>query len=281
MLAKRLPPLRYSNLEFPHKSRLALRSGTALNGAGLLSIIRLVASAEQAYAITVDTDDLVSGNNIAPDGTESTYHTELFLSSLDVTGFTPDTTNLYAAVVDLKNGTATIWNSATSQLVSGITVNTASFTHVIGTAGADNLIGRAISNTILIGGEGNDRLEGDVGNDCLNGGIGIDTLIGGAGDDDLYGGEGNDIFVITVDGSENNDLNGVDYINGFSLTEDKIRIKWEGEGPAPTTLAEASLQISFGPDGSALTHTNARVVYASIYDIYPWDLVEADHFEFV
>ena len=38
---------------------------------------------------------------------------------------------------------------------------------------------------------------------------------------------------------------------------DKIRIKWEGEGPAPTTLAEASLQISFGPDGSALTHTNA------------------------
>ena len=147
----------------------------------------------------------------------------LFLSSLDVTGFTPDTTNLYAAVVDLKNGTATIWNSATSQLVSGITVNTASFTHVIGTAGADNLIGRAISNTILIGGEGNDRLEGDVGNDRLNGGIGIDTLIGGAGDDDLYGGEGNDIFVITVDGSENNDLNGVDYINGFSLTEDKIR----------------------------------------------------------
>jgi len=53
------------------------------------------------------------------------------------------------------------------------------------------------------------------------------------------------------------------------------------EGPAPTTLAEASLQISFGPDGSALTRTNARVVYASIYDIYPWDLVEADHFEFV
>ena len=49
----------------------------------------------------------------------------------------------------------------------------------------------------------------------------------------------------------------------------------------PTTLAEASLDSSFGPDGSALTHTNARVVYASIYDIYPWDLVEADHFEFV
>ena len=43
MLAKRLPPLRYSNLEFPHKSRLALRSGTALNGAGLLSIIGLSA----------------------------------------------------------------------------------------------------------------------------------------------------------------------------------------------------------------------------------------------
>ena len=67
--SKTSTPLRHSNLEFPHKSRLALRSGTALNGAGLLSIIRLVASAEQAYAITVDTDDLVSGNNIAPDGT--------------------------------------------------------------------------------------------------------------------------------------------------------------------------------------------------------------------
>ena len=36
-------PLRYSNLEFPHKSRLTLRSGTALNGAGLLSIIVLSA----------------------------------------------------------------------------------------------------------------------------------------------------------------------------------------------------------------------------------------------
>lgn len=36
-------PLRYSNLEFPHKSRLTLRSGTALNGAGLLSIIGLSA----------------------------------------------------------------------------------------------------------------------------------------------------------------------------------------------------------------------------------------------
>ena len=36
-------PLRYSNLEFPHKSRQTLRSGTALNGAGPLSIIGLSA----------------------------------------------------------------------------------------------------------------------------------------------------------------------------------------------------------------------------------------------
>ena len=41
--SKTSTPLRYSNLEFPHKSRLALRSGTALNGAGLLSIIGLSA----------------------------------------------------------------------------------------------------------------------------------------------------------------------------------------------------------------------------------------------
>ena len=41
--SKMSTPLHYSNLEFPHKSRLALRFGTALNVVSLLSIIGLSA----------------------------------------------------------------------------------------------------------------------------------------------------------------------------------------------------------------------------------------------
>ena len=99
MLAKRLPPLHYSNLAASDTKkrpnlRQTLRKSAQIPPYGYIAAIGLVASAEQAYAVVVDTNDITSGS-ITPDIDE----TLIDLSSLDVSGFTPDTTNLYASLL--------------------------------------------------------------------------------------------------------------------------------------------------------------------------------------
>ncbi len=237
-----------------------------------------MASAEQVYAKQVDVGDVVTSTNINPHDSSDVL---LDLSSLDVSGFTPDTTDLYASIIDLSGGTATIWNSTSTSLVSGITLES-SFLNITGTSGADSLAGNGETNTIN-GGGGNDLLQGggirdtlngDAGNDTLYGHTGDDRLNGGNGDDDIWGDEGNDFlyghdgddtltggddddtFVIAVglyDTSDNTPLNGHDTILDFVVGTDKVLILWGGTGDTPTDLEGAGLSLTERGGNARLT----------------------------
>ena len=95
-----------------------------------------MASAEQVYAKQVDVGDVVTSTNINPHDSSDVL---LDLSSLDVSGFTPDTTDLYASIIDLSGGTATIWNSTSTSLVSSIALGSG-FRNITGTSGADTFV---------------------------------------------------------------------------------------------------------------------------------------------
>ena len=235
----------YGNAGSGSASKSIQRKTSQIPPYGYIAAIGLVASAEQAYAIVVDTDNITNAF-ITPDVRE----TLIDLSNLDVTSFIPDDDNPYAAIVELgsgSNGTATIWNSATSQLVSGITV-ASSFTDITGTSGADSLKGNnqfdeingGAGNDWLAGAHGWDTLNGGDGNDTIYGHTGLDTLNGGAGSDTLYGGSGVDTFVFLAGGSAEN---GINLITDFTVGTDKIRIQWEGNG-SPTDLAGLGLTLS-------------------------------------
>ncbi|MGB1983778.1 MAG: calcium-binding protein [Candidatus Puniceispirillaceae bacterium] len=210
VLAKCLPPLHYSNLADSDTQkrpnlRQTLRKTSQIAPYGFIATLGTMASAEQVYAKQVDVGDVVTSTTINPDDSSDVL---LDLSSLDVSGFTPDTTDLYASIIDLSGGTATIWNSTSTSLVSGITLES-SFLNITGTSGADSLAGNGETNTIN-GGGGNDLLQGggirdtlngDAGNDTLYGHTGDDRLNGGNGDDDIWGDEGND-FLYGHDGDD-------------------------------------------------------------------------------
>ncbi|MGB0465165.1 MAG: calcium-binding protein, partial [Candidatus Puniceispirillaceae bacterium] len=210
VLAKCLPPLHYSNLADSDTRkrpnlRQTLRKTSQIAPYGFIATLGTMASAEQVYAKQVDVGDVVSSTTINPDDSSDVL---LDLSSLDVSGFTPDTTDLYASIIDLSGGTATIWNSTSTSLVSGITLES-SFLNITGTSGADSLAGNGETNTInggggndlLQGGGVRDTLNGDAGNDTLYGHTGDDRLNGGNGDDDIWGDEGND-FLYGHDGDD-------------------------------------------------------------------------------
>jgi len=308
----------------------------------------------------------------------------LDLSGLDVSGFIPDDDNPYAVIADLRVdsafGIATIWNSTSSTLVSGITLNSG-FANITGTSGADFLKGGASryesgsiirneinggdgddrlvggdalnilrggagddflhgnggndrlwggdGNDLLIGGsaddnlrgdagndilsgkwgddglnggDGNDKLRGGKGNDTLNGGngrdnlhggagndilgggAGRDTLNGGAGDDTLTGGAGRDTFVISVDGTGANTLNGSDTITDFDVTAttgDIVHISWQGTVTAPSDLAGAGLALGTNGSNAVLTDsTDTSIIYLTFEGIAQAEL-ETTHFEFV
>ena len=282
MLAKRLPPLHYSNLAASDTKkrpnlRQTLRKSAQIPPYGYIAAIGQVASAEQACAVVVDTNDITSGS-ITPDIDE----TLIDLSSLDVSGFTPDTTNLYASIIDVSGGsTATIWNSATSQLVSGITVAN-SFGSITGTFGADSMKGSDESDTIK-GGDGDDRLAGGDRWDTLNGGAGNDTLYGHTFSDTLNGGTGADTFVIAVDGNSNSGSNTITDFDVTATTGDKVQIDWRETADAPADFAAAGLALGTDTDGNAILadSTDTSIIYLTFEGIAQADLVEATHFEFV
>ena len=244
----------YGNAGSGPASKSIQRKTSQIPPYGYIAAIGLVASAEQAYAVVVDTDNITNAS-ITPDVSE----TLIDLSNLDVTSFIPDVDNPYTAIVELgsgSNGTATIWNSATSQLVYGITV-ASSFTDITGTSGADSLKGNnqfdeingGAGSDTLYGGSGDDRISGGADNDVISGGHGNDVLNGSDGDDTLFGGTGRDTlsggnsaytFVFLAGGSAEN---GINLITDFTVGTDKIRIQWEGNG-LPTNLAGLGLTLS-------------------------------------
>ena len=177
--SKMSTPLHYSNLAASDTQkrpnlRQTLRKTSQIAPYGFIATLGMVASAEQAYAKQVDVSDVVTSTTINPDNSSDVL---LDLSSLDVSGFTPNSTDLYASIIELTGSTATIWNSPSTSLVSGITLGS-SFVNITGISGADSLTGNGETNTIN-GGGGNDLLQGDGIRDTLDGEAGNDTLYGG------------------------------------------------------------------------------------------------------
>ncbi|PMB25643.1 5'/3'-nucleotidase SurE [Fischerella thermalis] len=88
--------------------------------------------------------------------------------------------------------------------------------NIVGTDEDDRLFGRKI-NERLLGEAGNDLLFGYAGNDILLGGEGNDFLNGGKGDDTLSGGDDRDVFVLSLEQSQ-------DVITDFTVGVDLLAL---------------------------------------------------------
>ena len=126
-----------------------------------------------------------------------------------------------AATPDINDG---IDNTAVGDYIGSIENLTGSAhgDSLTGDTGPNVLKGMGGDDTLTGGAEttGGDKLYGGAGDDTLTGEGGNDTLNGGAGDDNLNGGGGNDVFVFSPD-----DGGGVDVIESFGATEDKIDLR--------------------------------------------------------
>lgn len=87
-----------------------------------------------------------------------------------------------------------------------------------------------------VGNAADNRIEGGVGNDTLVGSAGSDTLKGGAGNDKLDGGLGKDVFVAGGGGA--------DFVNAFSLSEDRIDVSALGLTSRADAVAGATININ-------------------------------------
>ena len=154
----------YGNAGSGPASKSIQRKTSQIPPYGYIAAIGLVASAEQAYAKQVGVSDVVTSTTINPDDNRDVF---LDLSNLDVSGFTSDTTNLYASIIDLSGSAATIWNSTTNSLVSSIALGSG-FRNITGTSGADSLKGNDQFNTIN-GGNGADTFVFLAGGSAENG----------------------------------------------------------------------------------------------------------------
>ena len=92
----------YGNAGSGPASKSIQRKTSQIPPYGYIAAIGLVASAEQAYAKQFGVGDVVTSTTINPDDNRDVL---LNLSNLDVSGFTPDTTNLYASIIDLSDST--------------------------------------------------------------------------------------------------------------------------------------------------------------------------------
>jgi Ca2+-binding RTX toxin-like protein len=82
-------------------------------------------------------------------------------------------------------------------------------------------INAGMGDDTVTGGEADDFLVGGAGDDVLRGRLGDDTFIGGTGNDTLGGGGGADSFIFNA---PLNPAANVDQIDGFSVTDDTIRL---------------------------------------------------------
>ena len=95
--SKMSTPLHYSNLAASDTQkrpnlRQTLLKTSQIAPYGFIATLGLVASAEQAYAKQVDVSDVVTSTTINPDNSSDVL---LDLSSLDVSGFTPEYQQIY------------------------------------------------------------------------------------------------------------------------------------------------------------------------------------------
>jgi Ca2+-binding RTX toxin-like protein len=165
-------------------------------------------------------------------------------------------------------GIDTIVNTANSSLTlngfssnNGIEVINGNNRAIIGNSNGNILNFRAVmlTNVLFVdGGTGNDSIEGTAFNDNLRGGTGNDTIAGGAGADNLFGGAGNDAFIF------NNASEGIDTINDFSLSNDKLHISSAGFGGTAVVGAGGVLTAAKFTIGVAATNVDQRFIYNNL-----------------
>jgi Ca2+-binding RTX toxin-like protein len=114
---------------------------------------------------------------------------------------------------------------------------------VTGSNFADQITGDGQAN-VLFGLDGNDILIGRDNIDTLRGGNGGDQLFGGNQQDFLFGEAGADIFVFAGVGEA---LTGVDSIQDFSSTVDKIGVSASGFGISGISFTTGSVANAAGP----------------------------------
>ncbi|MEL6927224.1 MAG: hypothetical protein AAFO95_01160 [Cyanobacteria bacterium J06600_6] len=107
-------------------------------------------------------------------------------------------------------------------------------------------------NLLIEGDDLNNTLEGGSGNDTLIGGQGDDLLSGGLGKDSLTGGSGTDTFVFNtpetiIDPKTDEEVNIIDAIADFTVSEDIIQINQQGFGASDIS------EFSFDQTNGALS----------------------------
>lgn len=117
--------------------------------------------------------------------------------------------------------------------------------NIFGEGGKDRITGGSGAD-ILNGGSGDDTLIGQGGADTLLGGADNDTLIGGDGDDQVFGEGGNDRIVWNPgddtdlneggDGTDTVEVNGGNGAEGFTITANGTRVRFDRINPAPFAL---------------------------------------------
>src|SRR6202008_213327 len=90
---------------------------------------------------------------------------------------------------------------------------------------------------ILLGKGGDDLLFGGAGNDTLIGGTGNDQMFGEAGNDRMIWnpGEGTDLME-GGDGNDTAEVNGGNGSEGFTITANGWRVRFDRTNPAPFTI---------------------------------------------
>ena len=129
----------------------------------------------------------------------------------------------------------------------------------------NNTIQGNINGNKLFGNNGNDTLQGLGGHDILLGGNGEDFLVGGFGNDTLIGGLGSDSYIF------NSTDEGLDTIDGYSVTDDEILIRQNGKGFGAGRLSSGTLSANQFIVGSSATNSNQRFIFDSINDLLLYD----------
>ena len=143
-----------------------------------------------------------------------------------------------------------------------------------GNDGADNLSGGDGADT-LIGGDGNDTLYGGLSSANGGDGTSFDILSGGAGDDVFHGGEGVD-WIFTGAGADKiyvDDLNGIDVVADFGLTEDQIVIRSTANGQTFTSAADVIARAADNADGDVEIDLGGQ--YVRLIGVQASDLTES------
>ncbi len=107
-------------------------------------------------------------------------------------------------------------------------------------------------------GSSGDEIIGTAAGDNLRGNGGNDTIAGGAGADNLFGGAGNDAFIF------NNANEGIDTINDFNLSNDKLNISSAGFGGTAVVGAVGALAAARFTTGTAATNATQRFIYNNL-----------------